>query len=170
MTRRSRWLRVTRRLIAHRAGRPQTRRVSWLRVGVAGCLIGAFTLGCRPSSSAPPALRMWTDDLALLVSTDPVPPPARQDIMFKVVVRDKASGQAIEGGEGRVFATNSDGINTWDALTAGPQAGTYYAKLNFITAGDWALGMQFRRDSTRPIERLDWRQEVHGAAGEAPIR
>jgi hypothetical protein len=146
------------------------RHTSRLAVAVAGGVIAASALACRPSANVPPALRMWTDDLALLVSTEPVPPPARQDIMFKVVVRDKKSGQAIEGGEGRVFATNSDGINTWDALTPGPQAGTYYAKLNFITAGDWALGMQFRRDSTRPIERLDWRQEVQAASGEAAIR
>lgn len=115
-------------------------------------------------------MRFWTDDIAFQVTADPVPPHAREDVVFKVVARDKASGQPIEGAEGRIYATSRDGANVWDALNAGPQAGTYYGKLHFITAGDWALGMQFRRDSTRPIEKLDWRQEVFAATGEAPIR
>jgi hypothetical protein len=159
---------IKRRVRAHHTWSEASRRVA--RVAVAANILVTLGAACRPTDGNPPPLRMWTSDLALLVSTDPVPPPARQDIRFKVVARDKASGQAIEGGEGRVFATNSDGINTWDALTPGPQPGTYYAKLNFITAGDWAMGMQFRRDSTRPIERLDWRQEVQAASGEVPIR
>ena len=90
--------------------------------------------------------------------------------IFKVVVRDKNSGKPIESGEGRVYATSADGSNTWDGLTPGPQAGTYTAKLNFLTSGDWAMGMQFRRDSTAPLETLDWTQDVHAATGEADIK
>ncbi len=141
-----------------------------MTVGWAAALALVGVAACGPSSNQPPALRLWTSDIAFQVSSDPSPPPARQDIIFKVVARDKNSGQAIEGAEGRVFATSRDGVNTWDGLTPGPQPGTYYAKLNFIASGDWAVGMQFRRDSTKPIERLDWRQEVQAATGEAPIR
>jgi hypothetical protein len=35
----------------------------------------------------------------------------------------------------------------------------------FLTAGEWALGVQFRRDSTQALQRtLDWRQVVRPAA------
>src|SRR6185437_16565239 len=138
-----------------RAGAPLARRPrlgAWAP-GVA--LACAFGLACRVDST-PPALRLWTNDLAFQVTANPVPPPARQDIVYKVVVRYKNTGQAIEGGEGRIYATSRDGINTWDALTPVQPAGTYTGKLNFITSGDWAMGMQFRRDSTRPIEQMDW--------------
>ena len=142
------------------------------RVGFAGAagLILAWNVGCRETYNGPPALRLWTNDLAFQVSTQPVPPPAREDIIFKVVVRDKNSGKAIENGEGRVYATSADRTNTWDGLTPAPQPGTYTAKLNFLTSGNWAMGMQFRRDSTAPIETLDWTQEVHPASGEADIK
>ncbi len=138
-------------------------------VVVAASLVLA-AVGCRESYSGPPPLRLWTNDLAFQVSTDPVPPPAREDVIFKVVVRDKNSGKAIETGEGRVYATSADRVNTWDGLTPTQQAGTYTAKLNFLTSGNWAMGMQFRRDSTGPLETLDWTQEVHPATGEANIK
>jgi hypothetical protein len=33
--------------------------------------------------------------------------------------------------------------------------------VKFLTAGEWALGVQFRRDSTQALQRtLDWRQTV----------
>ena len=40
--------------------------------------------------------------------------------------------------------------------------------MNYITAGDWAVAIQFRRDSTQKLERIDWMQDVHAARGEAP--
>lgn len=129
----------------------------------------ALAVACGPPPGPPPT-RFWTDDIAYQVSADPVPPHAREDVIFKVVVRDKASGQPINGGEGRIYATSHDGANAWDGLTPGPQAGSYYGKLHFITSGDWAMGLQFRRDSTRPLQKLDWRQEVAAAAGEVDIR
>lgn len=153
------------------------RRLSWrphlrspLRAALAGGLILPLALACRESYSGPPPLRLWTNDLAFQVSPKPVPPPARQDVIFTVVVHDKNTGKAIEGGEGRVYATSADRVNTWDGLTPGQQPGTYTAKLNFLTSGDWAMGMQFRRDSTAPLETLDWRQSVMAAQGEANIK
>jgi hypothetical protein len=128
-----------------------------------------LVVACGPPPGPPPT-RFWTDDIAYQVSADPVPPHAREDVIFKVVVRDKSSGQPIDGGEGRIYATSQDGANVWDGLTPGPQAGSYYGKLHFITSGDWAMGLQFRRDSTRPIQKLDWRQEVNAATGEVEIK
>jgi hypothetical protein len=105
-------------------------------------------------------IRDWTKDLAFRISTDPKPPKAREDIIYKVVVRDKATGNPVEGGEGRIFATSRDGANTWDALIAGPEPGTYYGKLRYITSGDWAIAIQFRRDSLQALQRIDWMQGV----------
>jgi hypothetical protein len=138
-------------------------RVALLGIGA------AVAVACGPPPGPPPT-RFWTDDIAYQISADPVPPHAREDVIFKVVARDKSSGQPIDGGEGRIYATNSDGANVWDGLTPGPQAGSYYGKLHFITSGDWAMGLQFRRDSTRPIQKLDWRQEVSAATGEVDIK
>jgi hypothetical protein len=143
------------------------------RAGLAAGLL--IVVACGPSTVPP--LRLWSNDLAFEVSADPVPPPARQDVVFKVVVRDKTTRQAIEGGEGRIYATSADRVNAWDALTdttpatkaPGPP-GTYYGKLNFLTAGDWSMGLQFRRDSTQPIETLDWKQTVYAARDEPPIQ
>jgi hypothetical protein len=106
---------------------------------------------------------MWTDSLAFRISMDPLPPRANEPILYKIVVRDKDSGAPVEGGEGRIFAMSRDSVRTWDALEPGPELGTYYARLRFVTAGQWAVGMQFRRDSLHPIERMDWMQDVRVA-------
>lgn len=95
----------------------------------------------------------------------PAPPRALEQIEFKVVVRDKESGEPIEGGEGRVFATNEDRKNVYNGLEKGAELGTYYTKIMFVTAGSWAIGLQFRRDSTRALQRTnDWMQEVYPEA------
>lgn len=128
-------------------------------------LIPAIVLAlvaCGPSQKNTD-LRQWTDDLTFRISTDPLPPRAREKIIYKVVVQDKESNQPIERGEGRIFATSRDGANTWDALEPGPEPGTYYGSLKFITAGDWAVAIQFRRDSTQKLERVDWMQSVRAA-------
>ena len=135
---------------------------------VAALLALAVTSGCYEGYAGAPPLRLWSDDLAYQVFVAPAPPIARENAEFRVVIRDKHSGQAIEGGEGRIFATSHDGISAWDGLTPGKQPGTYTAKLNFITAGDWPMGIQFRRDSTKPIQRLDWVQAVVVPTDETP--
>ena len=97
------------------------------------------------------------------VSWEPKPPTARTTIVFKVVIRDKKTGEPIENGEGRVFANNIDGQSTFDSFTPSPESGTYTARLKFITAGDWAVGIQFRKDSLSKLERpyTDIRLSVH---------
>lgn len=123
-----------------------------------------WTAGCGPAAPTPHQ-RLFTDDLAIQVWMNPVPPRALEQIEFKVVVRDKETGEPIEGGQGRVFATNEDRKNVDNGLEKGPELGTYYTRLMFVTAGPWAVGLQFRRDSTQALQRTnDWMQEVYPEA------
>jgi hypothetical protein len=121
---------------------------------------------CQGGERAPAELRQFTENLVIRVSSDPQPPRAREAIVWKIVVRDKETGQPIENGEGRIFATSRDGASTWDGLEPGPELGTYYGRLRFVTAGEWAVAIQFRKDSTQRLERVDWMQDVRGARGE----
>jgi hypothetical protein len=119
----------------------------------------ALAVACSPTQRAF-EFRQQSTTYAFLISSDPTPPRARERILYKVVVRDRKTGQPIEGGEGRIFATNQDMVTTWDSFTAGPEVGTYYANLNYIVAGNWPIAIQFRSDSTKPLERVDWVQDV----------
>ena len=131
---------------------------------VASVLAGVLIVGC--STRDPQAAidtRMWTDDMAFRIRLTPRPPYAREDVIVKVVVSDKASGAPVDNGAGRIYATSHDSVNVFDGLERGPEPGTYYAKLNFLTAGEWAIGLQFKRDSTRKLETMDWLQSVRNA-------
>lgn len=108
----------------------------------------------------PRALRQMTESYLFTITPDQSPPHAREDILYKVLVRDRESRQPIDAGEGQIFANNRDGASTWDGLAKGPEIGTYYGKLNFVTSGDWAIAIRFRRDSTSKLERTDWMQDV----------
>jgi hypothetical protein len=122
---------------------------------VAACCIA----GCATEKRDP--VRLVTDDLVIRVSFDPMPPRAIEDVTFRVVVRDRETGQPIEKGEGRVFATNEDRHSIANGLTPGAEVGTYYTTLRFVNAGPWAMGIQFRRDSTKRLQRTnDWMQDV----------
>jgi hypothetical protein len=137
--------------------------VKWIVLGLA-------TLACGPQG--PPPIRQWTDDITFVITSDPVPPHARQDVKFTVIARDKSSGQPIEGADGRLYAETREGAKTWDGLVPGPKPGTYTAKLSFVVSGNWAMGMQFRRDTTKikAIEKMDWTQEVLSASDTNQVR
>ena len=110
--------------------------------------------------------RLWTNDLSVRIRLTPRPPYAREDVIVKVVVSDKESGAPVENGEGRIYASSRDSVNIFDGLERGPEPGTYYAKLRFLTAGDWAMGLQFRRDSSQKLQTMDdppWIQSVRNA-------
>ncbi len=111
-------------------------------------------------------LRLWSDNYAFRVTMDPMPPRALEPITYRIVVQDKKTGEPIETGEGRIFATSRDGANTDDGLQKGKEVGTYYGRLFFPTTGDWAVALQFRRDSTSRLERVDWVQSVNNASGQ----
>ena len=127
----------------------------------AGLLLAAVTLatacGGEPRQRA---LRQLTDSYLFTITPDQSPPHAREDILYRILVRDRESRQPIEAGEGQIFANNRDGASTWDGLAKGPEIGTYYGKLNFVTSGEWAIAIRFRRDSTSKLERTDWMQDV----------
>ena len=148
-------------------GRPRVRALG----GAVAFGAAAFTAACGPSG--PPALRAWSDNYEFRITADPSPPRARETILYHIVVLDKKSHQVIDRGEGQIFASSQDRANTYDSFTPAPEAGTYTARLNYITAGDWKVGIRFRRDSTAKLERIeDWVQTVGGArpVGERPIQ
>lgn len=129
-----------------------------------GLVLLAVVLACGPQAPKP-AQRLFTDDLVIQVFMDPSPPRSLEPIEFRVVVRDKESGEPLDGGQGRIFATNEDRKNTYNGFEAGKEPGTYYARMVFVTAGTWAVGLQFRRDSTMALQRTnDWMQEVYPEA------
>ncbi|HET7585981.1 MAG TPA: hypothetical protein VFK13_13780 [Gemmatimonadaceae bacterium] len=128
---------------------------------------GAALVSCGPPSDQPPGLRFISPTYRYTVTSDPSPPHAREPVKYKVVVRDRKSGQPVEAGEGRIFAQSAQGPRTWDGFRTGTEVGTYYGTLNFVTSGSWAIAVQFRRDSLQPLERIDWMQDVF-AEREAP--
>ena len=106
-------------------------------------------------------MRLGTDDFTFRVTGDQIPPRALDVITYTIVVQDRETKEPIANGEGRLFATNSDRVSVWDGFQYGPEPGTYRARIKFLTAGEWAIGIQFRRDSTQALQRtLDWRQTV----------
>lgn len=110
--------------------------------------------------------RQWSDNFAFRITVTPSPPHDIEDATYKIVVQDKKSGEPIETGQGRIFATNKDGISTDDGLLKGKEVGTYYGRLRYPVTGDWAAAVQFRRDSTSRLERVDWIQTVLSSPGQ----
>ncbi len=133
-------------------------------VGVVAALLMLSLAACEQKPQEAPEVRQWTDDLAFRIATKPLPPVAEGLTEYKIVVQDKKTGQPIETGQGRIFASHADLANTYDGLAKGEEVGTYYARIRFPVSGDWAVGLQFRRDSTQPLQRTnDWTQTVRPA-------
>jgi hypothetical protein len=128
-----------------------------LLVPIAAVLIAA----CGPSTGARASDIRGGEKMAFRISFEPTPAYAREKIQYRVVVQDRESGQPIENGWGQVYATSRDGKNAYDNLAPGTQLGTYFGTLNFLTAGQWAVAVRFRRDSLSPMETVDWMQEIH---------
>ena len=127
--------------------------------------VALVATACRPEPQQF-ALRLDSDSYSFRVTADPLPPRARERTVYTVVVSDRKTKQPIEGGEGRIFASNAgpddpDRRTVWDGLAGAEQVGTYTANMNFVTAGNWAMALEFRRDSTSALERIDWRQDIH---------
>ena len=136
------------------------------KILLAVLLLASFA-SCK-STKRTPGISLISDSFIIRVTSDPLPPHARERNLFKVTVLDRKTNQPIENGEGRIFATSRDAVNVWDGLAAGPEVGVYYGTLNFITAGDWAVAVQFRRDSTQRLERVDWMQDVRAEREATP--
>ena len=134
------------------------------RLPFAGALV--FALAALASACGPSLpntdMRAWTDDFEMRISSDIVPPRSLDQIHYTITVRDKKTHEPIANGQGRIFATNKDGHSINDGFVYGPEVGVYHATLLFVTAGDWAMNVQFRRDSTKALQKPDndWRQTV----------
>jgi hypothetical protein len=126
----------------------------------------AVALSACDSGPKSTEFRLWSDNYAFRITVDPVPPRALEPAVYRVVVQDKKSGQLIENGEGRIFATSQDRANTNDGFKKEKELGTYSGRLFFATTGDWAAAIQFRRekDERMPLERVDWIQTVRPAS------
>jgi len=111
-------------------------------------------------------LRLWSDNYAFRVTVDPMPPRALEPAVYRVVVQDKKTGQPIENGEGRIFATSADRANTSDGFKQEKELGTYSGRQFYATTGDWAAAIQFRgaQNPSLPLERVDWIQTVRPAS------
>jgi hypothetical protein len=127
---------------------------------VAGLLGMLAVMACGSSEARPRALRLISASYLYEIQPDEAPPHARERVSFRIRVTDRKTHQLIENGEGRIFASDSLGRNTWDGFVYGPEVGTYHGVLSFVTSGPWALAIQFRRDTLHRVERIDWLQDV----------
>ncbi|HEY5220071.1 MAG TPA: hypothetical protein VIJ16_09705 [Gemmatimonadaceae bacterium] len=132
-----------------------------LRIARMTALVGLVALlAACGGSSRKVVLRLPSQSYDFVIEPSDIPPHARESITYKVTVRDRKTQQPIENGEGRIFANTQQSASTWDGFENGAEIGTYYGKLNFVIAGQWAMAIQFRRDSLHPLERVDWMQDV----------
>jgi hypothetical protein len=120
----------------------------------------ALAAACGSREPRQRELRMISPNYAFTIMPSQAPPHAREAILYKVVIRDRDSRQPIETGEGQIYASNAERSSTWDGFAKGAELGTYYGKLNFVTAGTWAVAIRFRRDSIHPLEKVEWMQDV----------
>ena len=128
-------------------------------------MLGLATLvltatACGPREPREYTMRLYSTNYSFIIGPSEVPPYAREGTLYKVVIRDRKSRQPIETGEGQIYANNIERASTWDGFRKGAELGTYYGKLNFVTAGTWAVAIRFRRDSLHPLETVEWVQEV----------
>jgi hypothetical protein len=122
--------------------------------------VGLLVLGADCGAPRRPEIRQGSKSYLFNITSDPIPPHAREDVIYTITVRDRESNQPIDNGEGRIFANTLEGARTWDGFTKAPAVGTYSAKLRFVAAGQWAIGIQFHSDSTKPLEKTEWMQDV----------
>lgn len=139
------------------------RRRAWLRAGITTAVV--FTLcalasSCGPSEARQREMYYMTKNYSFTITPSEAPPHAREDITYKIFIRDRDTREPIQNGEGQIYANNKEGARTWDGFRYGPEVGTYYGKLNFVTSGLWAVGFRFRRDSLHALEKQEWMQDV----------
>ena len=125
---------------------------------------GLAMAGC--DAGRPPAgqLRFRTDDFVIRVPSETRPTRALEPIYWRVTVHDAETGLPISGGQGRIFATNQDMKTVSNGLEETQELGTYRSNLMYVTAGMWAMAIQFRRDSTQVLQKtVDWTQDILSA-------
>ncbi|GAB1341066.1 hypothetical protein MASR1M101_01930 [Gemmatimonas sp.] len=139
-------------------------RARWLGVAVVAVAAGAFSAGCDAGRRPIRELRFRTDSFVIRVSPETMPTRALEPVYWRVVVHDRDSGAPIQGGQGRIFATNKDMKTVSNGFSETGELGTYRSNLMFVTAGMWAMAIQFRRDSTQELQKTqDWTQDILSA-------
>jgi hypothetical protein len=123
----------------------------------ATCLVSA---SCGRSEARQREMFYYTKDYTFTIAPSEAPPHARESITYKVVILDRDTHEPIQNGEGQIYSNNREGARTWDGFAYGPEIGTYYGKLDYVTSGLWAVGIRFRRDSLHPLEKIEWMQDV----------
>lgn len=125
---------------------------------------GVMLAGCDAGRPPKHELRFRTDSFMIRVSAETTPTRALEPIYWRVMVFDRETGTPIQGGQGRIFATNTDMKTVSNGLEETGELGTYRSNLMFVTAGMWAMAIQFRRDSTQDLQKTqDWTQDIRVA-------
>ncbi len=136
-------------------------RARWIAGAAFALTAGAFSAGCDAGRKNIRELRFRTDSFVIRVAPETIPTRALEPIYWRVIVHDRESGVPIQGGEGRIFATNKDMKTVSNGFEETGELGTYRSNLMFVTAGLWAMAIQFRRDSTKELQKTqDWTQDI----------
>ncbi len=125
---------------------------------------GTMSTGCGTGTKPQNELRFATDSFVIRVMVESTPTRALEPTYWRVIVNDARTGKPIQGGQGRVYATNRDRKTVANGLAETGELGTYRTNLMFVTAGMWAMAMQFRTDSTKPLQTTQtWTQDIVSA-------
>ena len=123
-----------------------------------------FAAACEGDTRPRGELKFVTDSFTVRISPETRPTRALEPIYWRVVVHDRQTGTPIQGGQGRIFATSKDRKSIANGLAETGELGTYRTNLMYVTAGMWAHALEFRRDSTLPLQRTeDWTQDILSA-------
>lgn len=146
-------------------------RLSWLMLLAVGPVLAT---ACEADKTPVGELRFRTDSFVVRVSPETRPTRALDNVVWRITVHDRTTGTPIQGGQGRIFATSKDRKSIANGLEETDELGTYRATLMYVTAGMWAMALEFRRDSTRPLQRTeDWTQDIlsgdEPGAPQAPV-
>jgi hypothetical protein len=139
-----------------------TRQRRWTHLlGPSAIIVGALAVAsCDRSEAKQREMYYISKSYSFTIVPSEAPPHARDEVTYKVFIRDRDTREPIQNGEGQIYSNNREGARTWDGFAYGPEVGTYYGKLNYVTAGLWAVGLRFRRDSLHPLEKIEWMQDV----------
>src|SRR3982750_3689408 len=105
-----------------------------MRPGTVVLAIATLLAACGRGDARPYEAHHISSSYSFTIVPDISPPHAREQVLYKVFIRDRKTREPIQSGEGQIYAQNREGARTWDGLTYGPQVGTYYGKLSFVTS------------------------------------
>ena len=79
----------------------------------------ALLAGCDAGTPPKNELRLGTEDFTIRVAPETKPTRALEPIYWRVTVHDAKTGTPIQGGQGRIFATNRDMKTVANGLEGG---------------------------------------------------